>query len=276
MITLEDLLHLNDCPKPYAPGAELWNDPHISKFMLQAHLSPDTDEASYKPQTVRSICNYLVPVAGLKKGDHVVDLGCGPGLYCANLTRQGYFLTGIDRSENSIRYAKGQNPDISYICGSYLEPFGVNQFKAAIMVSKDYGVLSPKQRGVLLANIHRALKQNGYFIFDVCSMVDLQKRQAEASTKWYATDSWFWSAGRHFVLEKTIVYKELPVLCDFVAVLDEAGLKQYNIYQTFFSPTSISKELEKNGFRVETILSNLTGEKYDNASLGIGIVCKKV
>ena len=275
MITLEDVLQLDDCPKPYTPGAELWNDPHISKMMIRAHLSPDTDAASYKPQAVQAICTYLLSAVGLEKGDSIVDLGCGPGLYCATLTQRGYCITGIDGSENSIRYAKKQNPDITYLHSSYLEPFGVNQFKAAIMISKDYGVLSPNQKAVLLANIHSALQQNGYFIFDVCSMVDLQKRQAEAKYKWYASNGGFWRASKHFVLEKNIDYNPLPVICNFVAVLDAEGIKQYHIYQTFFSPASIREELENNGFQGEAILSNLSGEKYYDDSIGIGIICKK-
>ena len=30
----------------------LWDDPHISKSMLEAHLNPDTEAASRKPVTI--------------------------------------------------------------------------------------------------------------------------------------------------------------------------------------------------------------------------------
>lgn len=276
MLTLDDLINADRCPAPYEPGQELWNDPHISKKMLEAHLSPDTDAASYKPEKIQAICEYLIQTMGLKSGDSIVDLGCGPGLYCSQLGQKGFYLTGIDRSENSICYARNHNHDqhANYILASYLKPFGSNQFDAALMISQDYGVLSPENRKILLGNIRNALKPNGYFVFDVSSMTAFQNRINGAASKWYASGAGFWRPHKHFVLEKTIIYPDMPTLCDFVVVVD-SGVKAYHIYQTFFSPESIRSELEENGFQVEAVLSNLSGEQYNAASPELGVICKK-
>ncbi len=275
MFTFDDLIHTDRCPKPYEPGAELWNDPHISKMMLEAHLSKDTDAASYRPEKIQAICEYLVRMMGLKKGDSIVDLGCGPGLYCSRLAQRGFHLTGIDRSESSIHYAENHDKDTNYILASYLKPFGVNQFEAALMISQDYGVLSPENRRILLDNIRNALKPKGYFAFDVCSMAAFQNRSNAAASNWYASDAGFWRSNKHFVLEKTIIYTDIRALCELVAVFDSDSVKEYHIYQTFFSPDTIRSELEENGFHVEAMLSNLSGEKYSPASLEIGVVCTK-
>lgn len=275
MFMLDDLIHADQCPKPYEPGEELWNDPHISKKMFEAHLSPDTDAASYRPEKIRAICNYLVQTMKLNQGDSIVDIGCGPGLYCSQLAQKGFRLTGIDRSENSINYAQDHDKDTNYILSSYLNPFGENKFDDAFMISQDYGVLSPENRKVLLGNIHKALRPDGSFAFDACSMAAFQNRKNSAASKWYASNSGFWGPYKHFVLEKTIFYTEIHALCDFVAVFDSDSVKEYHIYQTFFSPDSIRSELEESGFHVETVLSNLSGEKYSPASLEIGVVCTK-
>ncbi|TEB15233.1 hypothetical protein Psfp_02270 [Pelotomaculum sp. FP] len=276
MLTLDDLINADRCPAPYEPGAELWNDPHISKMMLEAHLSPDTDAASYKPEKIQAICEYLARTMGLKNGDSLVDLGCGPGLYCSQLVQKGFHLTGIDRSENSICYARNHNHNklVNYILASYLNPFGANQFAAALMISQDYGVLSPENRKKLLGNIRNALKPGGYFAFDVSSMAAFQNRINNPISKWYASASGFWRPHKHFILEKTIIYPDIPTICDFVVVFD-SGVKAYHIYQSFYSPESISLELEENGFRVEAVLANLYGEKYSAASLEIGVICRK-
>lgn len=275
MFNLNDLMNLDKCPAPYEPGEELWNDPHISKMMLEAHLSPDTDAASYRPEKIDAICENLVRTMQLKDGDSIVDLGCGPGLYCARLSQRGYRMTGIDRSENSIQYAKEHDTRTHYIRGSYLDSFGIDQFDAAVMVSQDYGVLSPEGRKILLGNIRNALKPGGYFAFDVCSMAAYQNRQDTATHKWYASNSGFWRPDRHFVLEKTIFYPDIHALCDFMAVLNPIGIKTYHIYQTFFSPETIRTELEQNGFRVEVLQANLAGEEYHPSSLVIGVICSR-
>ncbi len=276
MFTFDDFMNAVSLPQPYEPGAELWNDPHISKMMLEAHLSQDTDAASYRPEKIQAICAFLIRALGLKDGNSIADLGCGPGLYCSQLAQKGFHMTGVDRSENSIRYAKNHDGNSNYILASYLNPFGVNQFEAALMVSQDYGVLSPQNRKILLGNIHNALKPNGYFAFDVCSLAAFENRKDTAASKWYASDSGFWRPHRHFVLKDTIFYPDILALCDFAAVLDSEGIEAYHIYQSFFSPDSIRAELEENGFRVEAILSNLYGEPYSADSLEIGVICRKV
>ncbi|MEA4889017.1 MAG: GNAT family N-acetyltransferase [Clostridiaceae bacterium] len=58
VFNLRDLAEACCCPPPYELGEELWNDPHISKMMLAAHLSPETDAASYRPQKIQAICDF--------------------------------------------------------------------------------------------------------------------------------------------------------------------------------------------------------------------------
>ena len=83
--TLEELKR----PAPYQPGAPLWTHPHIAGEMLKAHLNPDTDAASYRPECIDAICNHLYRTMNLQPGDRVADLGCGPGLYCRRLADRG-------------------------------------------------------------------------------------------------------------------------------------------------------------------------------------------
>ncbi len=277
MFSMDDLIEADRRPVPYEPGAELWNDKHISERMLETHLSPDTDKASYAPQKIRAICDCLPAAMKLKEGSYIVDLGCGPGLYAARLAQRGYILTGIDRSENSIRYAieHHKEGEAVYLCDSYLNPFGEGEFDAALMISEDYGVLRPDNRKLLLQNIYTALKPKGYFAFDVASLSAFRARSDGYAPNWYASEAGFWRPHRHFVLEKTLYYPEIPALCDLYAVFD-AEMKIYRIWQSFFSPDSIRAELESCGFRTVEIRSNLWGDPYTDASQTIGIICSKV
>lgn len=274
MFTLEDFIKSDHCPAPYEPGEELWNDPHISKMMLEAHLSPDNDTASYKPEKIQAICEYLSHAMKLRYEDSIVDLGCGPGLYCSMLAQKCFQVTGIDRSENSIRYAIAHKAAReNYFLADYLNSFGTGCYNAAVMIYQDYGVLSPSQRKILLGNIRKALKPDGYFAFDVPSLSAYRQRMEGTVSKWYASASGFWRPHKHFVLEKTLFYREISALCDLYVIFDSA-IKNYRIYQTYFSPETISSELEENGFHIEAVLSNLYGEPFDPSSPEIGIICK--
>lgn len=274
---IDDLFNAARRPALYEQGEELWNDPHISKEMLEAHLAPDTDAASYRPEKMEAICGFLPRALGLKPGDSAVDLGCGPGLYCARLAAKGVSMTGIDRSENSIRYAQAQASDREdYRLTSYLEPFGEARYDAALMIWQDYGVLSPENRRLLLHNIRSTLKPGGRFAFDVPTMAAYRQRMEESTQKWYASDGGFWRPGRHFVLQETYFYPEQSALCDLYIVLDEDGTQVYRNWQTFFTPESIRLELKEVGFRVEQTLASLWGGEYDTASSEMGVICQKV
>lgn len=277
MFSLDDLMETDRRPVPYEPGEEMWNDSYISKMMLKAHLSPGTDAASYTSSKIRAICDFLPKKMRIKKGSTMIDLGCGPGLYCSLLTKKGYNMTGMDGSENSIHYASAhcKEAQTNYICGSYLNPFGNGEYDAAMMISEDYGVLSPENRKLLLTNIHNALKPNGYFAFDASSLEAFKARKENYAPKWYGSDPDFWRPHRHFVLEKTFFYEDFPALCDLYCVFD-FKMKIYRVWQTFFSLDSIQAELESSGFRMDTVMSNLWGGAYIDDSPTIGVICKKV
>lgn len=277
MFGLDDLMETDRRPIPYEPGEEMWNDSHISKMMLEAHLSSNTDAASYTPSKIRAICDYLPQRMRINKGSAIIDLGCGPGLYCSLLSQKSFNMTGIDGSENSIQYASEhrEKTKTSYICGNYLNPFGDGEYDAALMISEDYGVLSPEIRKLLLKNISTALKPNGYFAFDVSSLAAFKARKENYAPKWYASDPGFWRQHRHFVLKKTFFYPDIPTLCDLYSVFD-SEMKIYRVWQSFFSSDSIQSELESRGFRIDAILSNLWGGEYTDDSPAIGVICQKV
>lgn len=263
-------------PAPYQPGAAFWTDPHIAAELLKAHLQPDTDAASYKPETITAICRHLQARLAWTESSTIVDLGCGPGLYCYQLAKRGIAVTGIDQSENSLRYAqdlcKGINATFRH--ASYLKPFGESCFDAAMMVSQDYGVLSPTQRQNLLGNIHQSLKADGSFVMDVSASAAYAKRQEENASIWHVEASGLWRPHPYVLLQTTYFYPEMSALCDLYAVLDKTATI-YRIWQTFFSPESITTALEAAGFKVESIWSDLTGTPWQSASPVLGVLCRK-
>ncbi len=50
--------------------------------------------------------DFLVDTLPLQRGDHVIDIGCGPGRHCIELAFRGYRAFGIDISETFIEQAK--------------------------------------------------------------------------------------------------------------------------------------------------------------------------
>lgn len=267
---------LNETPDLYQPGAPLWTEPHIAEEMLKAHLFAETDAASYRPETIEKICTILPERMKLPRGARLLDLGCGPGLYCKNLAERGLALTGVDWSENSIRYARQLCRGLSadFLCASYLDPMPQQKFNGALMISQDYGVLAPQGRKKLLTNIRAALKTGGRFAFDVSSTAAFEDLKQNAGQIWEAAAEGFWRAHPYLTLQKLFLFPDVPASCSLYVVIDEE-MTVYRVWQTYFTPESIERELHENGFDVEDISADLAGEKWGADSAALGVVCRK-
>lgn len=102
------------------------------------------------------------------KSANILDLGCGTGLEL-----EEYFkinpsanVTGIDLAPKMLKTLKNKFPDknLNLIKGSYFDvPFGVNKFDAAVSAESIHH-FSKSEKLSLYTKLHKALKDNGYFI----------------------------------------------------------------------------------------------------------------
>lgn len=277
MLDLQKLQQLDTPPSPYDPGENIWTDPYLAERMLEAHLSPQTDAASYRPWKINAICNFLPLAMKLSSRAAIIDLGCGPGLYCAQLAAKGYRMTGLDQSPSALAYAKTipANQDTRFMEQSYLQSFGENQYDAALLIYEDYGVLPPQDRMTLLENIHRALKPGGWLAFDVCSENAYRKRAGQNHIgRWSTFESGFWRPHPHAVLEKSFLYPDIKTSCDLTAVLDENGLSLYRVYQTFFDIQTLRQELAQSGFILSRVMSHLDGSPLTKETDAYALLAK--
>lgn len=273
------MMEYQEKPAPFTPGEPLfWDDPHISGQMLAAHLDPDTDLASRKPETIDKSVGWMMGTLDLAPGDKLLDLGCGPGLYANRFAQLGLRVTGVDYSKRSIEYARSyaemMRLEITYRYEDYLDLADEGLYDAAVLIFGDYCVLDPEGRQQLLRNIHRALKPGGKFVMDVSSP-HLAYHQVE-KTSWYAVEAGFWRPTPHLVLETGFKYPEKMIYLDQYIVIDEDGTTV--VYRNWFQDFDrelIVAELASGGFEVLSVWSDLTGTPYREESEWIGVVAQR-
>ncbi|NJC96790.1 MAG: SAM-dependent methyltransferase [Anaerolineales bacterium] len=279
-LDLEIIRNLQEEPEPFTPGEPLfWDDPHISAQMLKAHLNPENDLASRRPETVQKIVDWLIASLGLQVGASILDLGCGPGLYSVQLAEKGLRVTGVDYSRRSIdyavEYARQHNLDIQYRYQNYLTLEDENLYDAALLIYGDFCPLSPEQRSKLLGNVRRALKPGGHFVLDATTPA--HRKKYGNRNGWYAVESGFWKPGPHLVLEAGFDYPEESIWLDQYTVIEEDG--KVSVYRNWFQDftrETITRELETGGFTVEKVWSDLTGTSYSDDTEWIGIVAQRL
>jgi SAM-dependent methyltransferase len=207
---ISSLLETIKKPALYEKGnAGMWEDDHISRHLLELHLDPDCDAASRKQSTIEKTVQWIETHLGNGRKS-ILDLGCGPGLYCELLAEPGHQVTGVEFSKRSIDYARQsatrKDLKIDYLQKNYLELSFENQFDLVIMIFCDFDVLVPDDRTRLLKNIYRALKPGGLFIFDTLN------EKAPAAMKipgksWEVADGGFWKNGSYLALSETFHYR---------------------------------------------------------------------
>ena len=278
-MNLEKLKPYLEKPEPFTPGEErFWDDPHISAQMLKAHLNPNNDQASRRPETVERSVAWLIDELGLKPGDSVLDLGCGPGLYAARFAERGLQVTGVDYSRRSIAYAQefaSQNGlEIEYRYQNYLELADENRYDSALLIYGDFCPLTPEQRVQLLQNVRRALKPGKFFALDVTTRRHRQKHGNR--NNWYAVETGFWKPGPHLVLEEGFDYHAESIYLDQAIVIEADG--KISVYRNWFQDftiDTISAELAAGGFAIQSAWSDLTGKPLSEKSDWIGLITQR-
>jgi SAM-dependent methyltransferase len=235
----------------------LWDDEHISRGMLEAHLDPDIDAASRTHDFIRKSVEWLN--ATVPAQSTILDLGCGPGLYAKQLAEAGYQVTGIDISKRSIDYAKAQDQKSIYLCGDYLELDCVDIYDAITLIYCDYGALTSSERATLQLSIFRALKPGGQLILDV--FTDKYHKDKCDGTSWKIFDQGgYWSQEPHLCLRATHLYNEgVTILEQYVIVTDQAS-KEYLIWNTVFSKEALEEELSP--LKLTAIYDTVCGDAY--------------
>ncbi len=277
-LNLELLLATQQKPALFPERGELfWDDPYISQQLLKAHLDSATDTASFKHETIDKTVEWIVDYCGLKAGSRVLDLGCGPGLYCTRLHKRGINVTGMDFSRNSIeyadRYAKENGMDIEYIYQNYLNMDYENEFDAILLIYCDLGALTDSERDILLGKVRKALKPEGTLIFDVFTGHYFDH---PAWKNWYVSGANFWRPYAHLVLEQELRYEEADVILRQHTVIDESGkISVYRIWDHYYTRGSAIKMLQENGIKVQDIFSDLTGKPFEEKTDKMGIAAKR-
>jgi len=271
-------INLRPAPFQFYTADELWTNEHTSKQMLEYHLNESIDVSSRNKSFIERSEEWIGSHFGVDKNTEIADFGCGPGLYTTRLAKRGAIVTGIDFSENSLKYAKqaADNKDlkIDYILTNYLDFETTNSFDLIIMIMCDFCVLSPEQRKKMLSKFNSLLKPDGSVLLDVYSLNSFNQREESATYELNQLNG-FWSPDDYYCFVNIFKYEKEKVILDKYAIIEESRKRIVYNWLQFYSKVMISNEFEENGFKVEEFYSDVAGKAFTSESTEFAIVAKK-
>lgn len=234
-------------PKPFQRSScNIWTDPYIQKQMLQEHLNPESDAASRNWASILKIVNFIN--SHIRPASHILDLGCGPGLYAELFRDQGHEVTGIDFNKASIDYASQRRKDIRYIQDDYILHYPAGNYNAVIMIYCDMGTHSDQERDTLLHHIFDSLTEGGKLIFDVFTE-ELTKDKKEES-KWECSPSGgFWNDSNYLLLSQTFHHPKEKCFTYQYNLLTDDEIKHFIVWDRYYNEEEICTLLKNVGFK---------------------------
>jgi SAM-dependent methyltransferase len=98
----------------------------------------------------------------------VVDLGCGSGIWAAELVAAGHDVLGVDASEAMLEIARRRAPAARFEGGS-LHAYKLPPCAAVTALGEVVGYGGPPSLESLLRRVHAALEPGGLLVFDAAA-----------------------------------------------------------------------------------------------------------
>jgi SAM-dependent methyltransferase len=111
---MQRVLSASHPPLPWTGTGQLpWHEQEFSERMLAIHLDPETHMASRTPDVITKHLDWLSAQVHQRGGGgtHVLDVGCGPGLYCHQWAERGHLSTGFDFAPAPLAWAQKHNDE---------------------------------------------------------------------------------------------------------------------------------------------------------------------
>lgn len=250
-----------------------WDDEHISKEMLKAHLDDNLDAASRRGEVIAQSVAFVKDIAPPSKYPSLCDLGCGPGLYTNQFQKKGYQVTGYDISKRSIDYAKSKNNLVNYRLQSYLELDEVETYDIITLIYCDFAVLSYEKRMELLKRIYRALKKKGLFMLDVHTEHYVNK--LDENKTWFFEESGFFSDKSYLCLKARYKYEGFIFVEQYTLIDQNNKSEVIRNWNKGYSPKTLKEELNSQPFEYMNHYGDFTGKAFKKESPTLMMIVQK-
>ena len=256
-------------PEPFAGDYKIpWHDPDFSARMLREHLSQDHDRASRRRSVVDAQVDWLHRDVLEGSSARILDLGCGPGLYCAALGKLGHRCVGIDFSPASIEFARAQDPSTQYRLADLRSADFATGFDLALLLYGEFNAFAPNEASDILNRARDAVFPGGSVVLEVHTERHVMNRGQEPPG-WFSSKKSVFSDAPHVCLVEHFWHTHARAATTRYFVLEEmreemreaAGrIRTYTSTAKAYSDHEYIELLQNAGFRRIGRFPSLAGD----------------
>jgi ubiquinone/menaquinone biosynthesis C-methylase UbiE len=193
----------------------------------------------FGPIIERTILRSLPPPAVL------LDLCCGTGQIAQVLTTRGYHVTGVDSSDEMLRFARTNAPKAEFICADVNQVTLTDRYHAAFSVFDSLNhVLDLEDLTIVFQKVYTSLLDNGIFLFDL----NMETAYKSRWNDYYhaVTNDYVYLLSPHYDADSKMAYHPLVL---FTAQPDGTWLRTDEIIkERCYDELEILSALQSTGF----------------------------
>lgn len=221
----------------------------------------------------RGIAEQVFQIAGLNKGDAVLDACCGPGRISVELALLGLNVTGVDIMQPFLDAARETAEDESVkleLLNRDMRTFSSRKkFDAAVNIYNSFGYCDLIEDDLLiLKRICTSLKKGGTFILECISR--------ETAVRYFTEGEWFERAGMTVLTEFSVSGAWEGLNSKWILIDKDGKRISHEFVQRLYSAAELRDCLvSRCGFSSARVFGGFYGEPYDQNAKTMVIVAKK-
>lgn len=264
-------------PKPWAEGEKIpWNDPDFSRRMLKEHLSQKHDAASRRTSVIKKHVDWIHTFVLGGNPSHILDLGCGPGLYSARLSKLGHVCRGIDFGPASIEYAaKHSSENCSFTLGDVRTTDFGSGYDLVMFIFGEFNVFKPEDARLILSKAYAALKPGGKILLEPHTFDAVYELGNQPAT-WYSAENELFAEKPHLCLMESFWDEDLSVAIERYFIVDAATgeVARYSSSMQAYENDELVEMLTQAGFLNSEFHPSLTGKPDEMTQLQVLVAQK--
>lgn len=212
---------------------------------------------------IDNLSTYLKPAPDSR----ILDIACGRGRHAIYLNKKGYDVTGIDLSEQSIKYAKQfEQKHLHFFVHDMRKLSFINYFDISLNLFTSFGYFETEKEHVnAFKAFRKGLKEDGTLVIDYFNTVKIVRNLTQSEVK--TID------GIEFHLNKFVSDGKIIKHINFEHRNKDFAFEER--VQAFELP-DFERMLTKSGLRIDKTFGNYSLQDYDeNKSDRLILVCKK-
>lgn len=238
------------------------------KFFNNSFYNPVSYQAK---KAAKKEAAFLYKALGLKKGNTILDLCCGPGRHALEFAQMGLEITGYDFSQEylaeAVASAAKQKLNIEFEKGDMRKLKYAQQFDAAINLFNSFGYFINAHDDLkTICGISRALKNKGKLAIDIINGTYM--RNFTLPRDWL-------DLGDCWRLDETEFNKQ-GMNCSWTFIDKKTGkARSANFFNRLYDRNSLSALLKKAKLKPIAFYGDFDGAKLtDNSERIIAIAIK--